>query len=202
MVHTKKAAGFTLIEVLVSIVIVGIIAIALMSLNASNAERSKREQFQSNVESILSFLRTARTNAITNAEINGSTPDGFGVYIKKAEDNKSIDITLFADIDDGTGNGNGDNKYDAGADTVIDSKSMISTNWQLALENPNPSSISLDKTLTIIFTPPDAEMVINDNTTDNDLVSVEITGTYKSTVKRICLNRISEFFEILTGESC
>lgn len=197
----KNTQGFSLIELLVGMTIVAMLMFGMLQINQSNAERSRRELFQSDIETMLSYFRSARTSAITNTQVNGEVPNAFGIYLEKNDDENSLELVFFADNNDAAGTGEGDNQFNEENDTIIKTKTM-SRIWSIGFLNPNPGTVTLDTTLNTLFYPPNSTMAINDNDSDNDLVSAEIVGTYKSTSKRVCLNRVSQFFEILTGESC
>lgn len=200
-VFSKNTKGFTLVEMLISMSIVTMIFLGMLTINQSNIERGRREAFQTDLESILAMFRVARSNAISNSTVGGEVPNAYGVYLQIADNASSLDATIFADTNDASGTGTADNQFNEGYDTILSTK-HIPLIWAMHFVNPNPSSITLDKTLTTLFLPPNSEMIINDNDATHDLVSAEIAGAYKTLSKRICINRVSQFFEVLTGESC
>lgn len=198
----KKSSGFSLIEVLVSVGLLGMIAISLSFINSANEDRKKREIYQNNLDTVLSYFRQARTDAISNRVIGSETPEGgFGVHLEKSEN--TLIITYFADTEDSVGGGEGDGEYTNGAytDEILDEET-ITRIWDIDFEGHSPAGTYSNDEFTVIFLPPNAEMTINDNDNTNDLRSAEILASYKETEKRICLNRISRFFEVLTQETC
>ncbi len=193
--HIKKTTGFTLIELIVSMAIVSLLTFGMIAMNDAAMQRKKYEIFQNNVETVLTYFRYARSDAITNRIIGAGVPEGgFGVHLEY--DNMQMVLTHFVDDDPSEG----DSVYTDGSDTQLD-QVTIPAPWTFGFENSSPDT-TLDSTFTTIFIPPNANMVMNDGTAINDLRSVDLVFTFGPKEKRICLNRVSRFFEVVTEDQC
>lgn len=100
----KNKSGFTLVELLI---VVSMLAIVSFAIAASIIDSNKNLSFNSAYSSTLSTLRSARSFAVTNKQVDGSTIERLGVEIA------SDHVTLFDD------NGTGAYELD-GDDTIID----------------------------------------------------------------------------------
>jgi hypothetical protein len=162
------------------------------------------EYFQNDVETVLSYLRYIRSDAISNRVIGDTTPEGgFGLHLEHITNTgeSHVQLTYFVDDNDASGSGIKDGEYSPGNDTELDQKT-IPAFWKFTFENVSPSSVPITDTLTTIFIPPNADMSMNDGDVANDIRSVELVFQHKNVKKRICLNRVSRFFEVISGNSC
>lgn len=199
---TKNTAGFTFVEIVVVMGIVSLLTLGMVTMNDSTTKRKKIEMFQNDVDTVLTYLRSARSDAITNRVIGSSTPDGgFGVHLEYLDgSNPKMRITHFVDDNDGSGGGVEDGQYSAD-DTELEQKT-IPAPWKFSIENTKPDTVTPTTTFTTIFIPPNAVMVMNDGTASNDIRSSELTFEYMGRTKRICMNRVSRFFEVISGDEC
>lgn len=93
MTHSKKVSpkGFTLIEILMVVFLIAVMAtIALQSYTNS----TKTFSFLAAYQNVMSTFQSARSNAISNRQQNGKTPDRYGVCV-------GSDVAVaFADVGD------------------------------------------------------------------------------------------------------
>lgn len=198
----KNTGGFSLVEVIAAIAITSMLALGALAMNDATNKRKKYETYQADIETILTYLRYARSDAISNRVIGSSVPDGgFGTYIEYFPTENEMQLTYFVDNDDDAGSGTEDGQFSPDYDTILDQRT-IRTFWSFAIENHTGSAPAPTNTISTIFLPPNAEMVINDGTAGNDYRSVDLAFDFSRQKKRICLNRVSRFFEITTGDSC
>jgi hypothetical protein len=178
------------------------LAIAMLIMNDATSKRKKYETYQSNVETVLTYLRYARSDAISNRIVGVSTPEGgFGTHIEYLPSSSQLRLIHFVDNNNDLGAGTEDGKYSAGFDTVLDETTMNAF-WDFRIQNPQPPIPAPSTEFSTIFLPPNAEMVINDGTAANSYRSAELYFNFSGNEKRICLNRVSRFFEIITKDSC
>lgn len=103
----KKRRGFSLIEIMAVVVIMGIVAAGVVNIVGSNAEKAKFTQAEKDLDSILAAMGTAYTEAgsfgtVTTAK---QLSEAFtGTYKTKLEGQLSREL---ADISDPWGNGYG-----------------------------------------------------------------------------------------------
>lgn len=104
----KKRKGFSLIEIMAVVVIMGIVAAGVANIVGSNAEKAKYTQAEKDLDSILAAMGTAYTEAgsfgtvTTNKDLAAAF--GAGTYKTKLEGQLSREL---ADIADPWGNGYG-----------------------------------------------------------------------------------------------
>ena len=103
----KKRRGFSLIEIMAVVVIMGIVAAGVVNIVGSNAEKAKHTQAEKDLDSILAAMGTAYTEAgsfgtvTTNKDLAAAFA---GTYKTKLEGQLSREL---ADIADPWGNGYG-----------------------------------------------------------------------------------------------
>jgi general secretion pathway protein G len=103
----KKHRGFSLIEIMAVVVIMGIVAAGVVNIVGSNAEKAKHTQAEKDLDSILAAMGTAYTEAgsfgtvTTNKDLAAAFA---GTYKTKLEGQLSREL---ADISDPWGNGYG-----------------------------------------------------------------------------------------------
>ena len=103
----KKRRGFSLIEIMAVVVIMGIVAAGVVNIVGSNAEKAKHTQAEKDLDSILAAMGTAYTEAgsfgtVTTAKHLSEALTG--TYKTKLEGQLSREL---ADISDPWGNGYG-----------------------------------------------------------------------------------------------
>lgn len=86
-----KTKGFTLVEILLVIFLIGILATAAITTYINSTTTFK---FLANYQQVTSALRTARSNAMSNKQQNGVSPNRYGVCIS------ATNVTTFADTGD------------------------------------------------------------------------------------------------------
>ncbi len=207
MLLVRKTRGFTLIELIVSMAIMTMMGLAFLAQSESTMSRQKHTEFINGVEEILSAMRIARTGAITSRTYGldeGGSPEvpegGFGIHLAIDSAQNTITMTEFVDDNDGAGGEVFNGQFDDDDSQI--SQQIYKTHWITEFQNHFPSGIYDSNELTIIFTAPDATMIINDNDAVNDLTSTEILFRYKNIYRIICLNRISRYVEAISGDSC
>jgi prepilin-type N-terminal cleavage/methylation domain-containing protein len=99
-IRLKSIGGFTLMELMTTVVVVGIVAAAA---TPSFIRTSKRIKFRGETKNLVSVLRTARSNAI-------SEKAPYGVYF----DNNELNIKMFKDLANLSSY-----SYDAGSDSLV-----------------------------------------------------------------------------------
>lgn len=201
--HFSRSNGFTLVELIVAIGLMSIFVVITAMNSDILIQRQKREKFLNAVDQVLTAFRSARAEAISNALVGGSVPaGGYGVYIHR-ESLLRMNIVRFADDHDETGaaDEDGNQRYDAGFDTIIEEVD-IDTPWTWAFENTDPIANPTDDFM-LIFYPPEASLRLFDGASGNEMRSTEIRFDYNggATVRRICFNRVSRFFEVINANS-
>lgn len=209
---SHKTGGFTLIELIVSMAVLAFLSMAFLRQSEITVQRQKQERFINGVETVLSSLRTIRTDAITSRvavldeDGNPAVPEGgYGVNIELITN--KIHVTEFIDTQDIDSTGNPDREFTTELGVPLDqvvNEYTLDTFWGTSLVNPYPDTIpSLSEdTLTVIFLPPSADMIINDNDADHDLSNIELLFQYGAIQRRVCLNRVSRFLEAIINDSC
>ena len=103
----KKHKGFSLIEIMAVVVIMGIVAAGVANIVGGNAEKAKYTQAEKDLDSILAAMGTAYTEAGSFGEVttNKDLAAAFtGIFKTKLEGQLSREL---ADIADPWGNGYG-----------------------------------------------------------------------------------------------
>ncbi|MDP2642811.1 MAG: type II secretion system protein [Candidatus Peregrinibacteria bacterium] len=107
----RKALGFTLIEILLVIALIGILSVAALS---SYLNSTRTFAFVSAYKDVIAILREPRAYAVAGQTVNGVPVQRFGVKILPGAGN---DLTVFAD------NGTIPFEMDAG-DTIYSKKDL------------------------------------------------------------------------------
>jgi hypothetical protein len=187
------------------------LTIAMLAMNEITSEQRKREQFQNDVETVVTYLRAARSDAISNRQLgalNETREDaGFGIYIDydQSGDQDTLQLIRYLDNKDDVSSDVADQQlsFSSGnpVDHIIEQKTLNAP-WVFSIENPLPATITPANEINTLFLPPNSDMVINTNDAAEDLRSVELVFEYQDRKRRICLNRVSRFIEIISGETC
>lgn len=95
----KKRGGFSLIEIMAVVVIMGIVSAGVANIVGSNAEKAKHTQAEKDLDAILAAMGTAYTEAgsfgaVTSGAFNGAFT---GTYKTKLEGQLSRELTDVAD---------------------------------------------------------------------------------------------------------
>jgi len=98
MLHLiSKQKGFTLIEVLLVIAVIGIVSTAAIS---SYVDSTRTFTFFERYQAVIGAIRSARSEAVTSKQVNFNgelvRPDYYGVNF--AKNNTDYKITVFADV--------------------------------------------------------------------------------------------------------
>jgi prepilin-type N-terminal cleavage/methylation domain-containing protein len=222
----SKAAGFTLIELIVVILILGVLSAAAIPNFFSSMRRSN---FQSMVNEVSTLFEKARTQALAS-ELDAdwkTPPGGYGIFIDIpaqtaslfiddfhagcANPNPTCEVNMNYADEDIANRITPDGIFTAGGDTVIEEVNISSASYMKIVE---ASGIKVDSTvweaeddskLTIIFTPPYAEALITtyDETIQISLKEIEIKFDLvtENTYRKIKFNRITTTPQITKGNN-
>jgi prepilin-type N-terminal cleavage/methylation domain-containing protein len=216
----RKSGGFTLIELIVSIAILSMLSLAFIRQSEMTAQKHKNQEYINAIETVMGYMRTARTNAITNKVTSlaanpgelGVPPGGYGTHIELLHASNEIRITEFVDDHNNAGDATPDGIFsrdssDNPTDMILNSQT-IKTFWLTTLERPrfvteDPGNVD-PNALTVIFLPAAEKMNINDNddTESHAFRSVDLVFNFNGPPKRICLNRVSKYIETISGTYC
>lgn len=198
MISFKNNTGLTLVELLVSVGVTVLLLGGLSSYVTSMIESHQREEFYTSIQKVLTFFRSTRYHALSNAptDVVGAP---FGLYLKKEEDH----LTLIHFIDDHNGVSSGINGvYDEGSDTLLEEGEISFLHLKIFFEDD--SGGDLGDEFYFFFSPITATMTMKNALFGTDYKTMGIAFSYKNRKldRRICLNRISRFLEISSNPSC
>jgi len=185
-------------ELLVSMGIIVLLLGGLSTYASSMIESHRREEFYTSLQKVLTFFRSARYHALSNAstDIVGAP---FGLYLKK--ENEKLILIHFIDDHDGVSSGiNG--VYEEGKDTLLEKEEVSLLNFEMFFEDD--SGGDLGDEFYFFFSPITATMSMKNALFGTDYKTMGIAFSYQNNKldRRICLNRISRFLEISSDPSC
>lgn len=154
-----KNKGFTLVELLVVIFIISLL-LTIVMINYRSTE--KYFTLQRSAHRLTQEIRNAQQNTMSMSVINGSIPNGYGIYFTKQGDN--YDIYLYADI------GEPFETYDP-SDSIVDTIYKETDSVYLEKEIPSAQLVKIKdikvngnsaNEATINFKPPDPSVKLMD----------------------------------------
>ena len=194
--------GFTLIELIAAMVLMALFVFFALKQSDTTIQSRKREKFFNAVDRVLTHFRAARADAVANRLVNGIVPEGgYGVFLNR-QSPFEMRVVRFVDDHDaaGTDAPAGNKQFDDGFDTVL-AEEIISTPWNWNFQNTDPAPDPID-TFSLFFFSPDAKLRLSDNTPASDIRKTEMFFDFNGkTSRKICLNRISRFFEVIGGDT-
>jgi prepilin-type N-terminal cleavage/methylation domain-containing protein len=162
MLLTKKHSGFTMVELMIVILIVGILSGAALSNFRSLGEKSDYETF---IYTLQHYTQEAKNMSLVNeSEWNGSSysaAKSHGVVINHNLTKTKATVTLFQDSND-------DGDYDTGEELkTLEEEKIIEVGTWSGIQSGNSTAASTFSEITILFQPdptPTASITSNAST--------------------------------------